>query len=232
MKRVLGLHMPPGREGGTGGRVDQAWTPLVVCWSRLLLAPESPLWIPLPNSTFSCAILLAKLAMVGVLSTKGKKKKHTHKTAQCCTVGLPSPSRELAVRRLPAHHCVHGPGLILPPRGSESFTVRWRMDSGGLGSTGHKKASRKLRGPRFWSLDASVVLVTQSWPILCDHMDCSLPGSSVHGTLSRQEHWSGLPCPSPEGVPDPGIELGSPALQPDFFTIWATREALGCQTLL
>ena len=27
-------------------------------------------------------------------------------------------------------------------------------------------------------------------------MDCSLPGSSVHG-FSRQEYWSGLPFPSP-----------------------------------
>ena len=27
-------------------------------------------------------------------------------------------------------------------------------------------------------------------------MDCSLPGSSVHG-FSRQEYWSGVPLPSP-----------------------------------
>ena len=51
--------------------------PLAVCWSRLLLAPESPLGIPLPNSTFSYAILLAKLAVVGVLSTKENKDKNT-----------------------------------------------------------------------------------------------------------------------------------------------------------
>ena len=31
--------------------------------------------------------------------------------------------------------------------------------------------------------------------------------------LSRQEHWSGLPCPSPGDLPNPGIEPGSPALQ-------------------
>ena len=29
----------------------------------------------------------------------------------------------------------------------------------------------------------------------------------------RQEHWSGLPFPSPEDLPDPGIEPRSPALQ-------------------
>ena len=38
--------------------------------------------------------------------------------------------------------------------------------------------------------------VTQSCRTLSDPMDCSLPGSSVHG-FSRQEYWSGVPLPSP-----------------------------------
>ena len=33
--------------------------------------------------------------------------------------------------------------------------------------------------------------------------------------FSRQEYWSELPFPSPGELPDPGMELGSPALQPD-----------------
>ena len=33
--------------------------------------------------------------------------------------------------------------------------------------------------------------------------------------LSRQEYWSGLPFPSSGGLPDPGIEPRSPALQAD-----------------
>ena len=33
--------------------------------------------------------------------------------------------------------------------------------------------------------------------------------------FSRQEYWSGLPFPSPEDLPDPGIKPGSPALQAD-----------------
>ena len=33
--------------------------------------------------------------------------------------------------------------------------------------------------------------------------------------FSRQECWSGMPFPSPGYLPDPGIELGSPALQAD-----------------
>ena len=37
--------------------------------------------------------------------------------------------------------------------------------------------------------------VSQSSPTLSDPMDCSLPGSSVHG-FSRQEYWSGVPLPA------------------------------------
>ena len=31
--------------------------------------------------------------------------------------------------------------------------------------------------------------------------------------FSRQGYWTGLPFPSPEDLPDPGIEPGSPELQ-------------------
>ena len=33
--------------------------------------------------------------------------------------------------------------------------------------------------------------------------------------FSSQEYWSGLPFPSPEDLPEPGIKPGSPALQAD-----------------
>ena len=36
--------------------------------------------------------------------------------------------------------------------------------------------------------------------------------------FSRQEYWSGLPFPSPEDLPNPGIEPRSPALQADALT--------------
>ena len=37
--------------------------------------------------------------------------------------------------------------------------------------------------------------------ILCDSMDCSLLGSSVHG-VPQEGYWSGLPFASPEDLPD------------------------------
>ena len=44
-----------------------------------------------------------------------------------------------------------------------------------------------------------------------------LPGTSVYG-ISRQQHWRGLPFPSPGNLPDPGVEPESPALAGRFFT--------------
>ena len=44
----------------------------------------------------------------------------------------------------------------------------------------------------------------------------------------RQEYWSGLACPPPGELPDPGIEhmsLMSPALAGRFFTTSTTWEA-------
>ena len=57
----------------------------------------------------------------------------------------------------------------------------------------------------------------QSCPMLCDPMDCSPPGCSVH-RFSRQEQWSGLPCHPPGDLPNPGMEHASavsPTLQVD-----------------
>ena len=63
-----------------------------------------------------------------------------------------------------------------------------------------------------------------SCPTLCDPIDHSPPGSSVHGILqARMLEW--LPFPPPGDLPNPGIELVSltpPALADGFFTI---REA-------
>ena len=47
--------------------------------------------------------------------------------------------------------------------------------------------------------------VTQSCLTLCNHIDCGLP-SPVSMVFSRQDYWSGLPCPSPGN----GIETASP----------------------
>ena len=59
------------------------------------------------------------------------------------------------------------------------------------------------------------VLVVQSCPTLCDPIDCSQPGSSLSPWNFSGKN-TGVGCHSLlQDLPDPGIELGSPALQAD-----------------
>ena len=57
--------------------------------------------------------------------------------------------------------------------------------------------------------------VAKSCPTICDPMDCSPPGSSVHGILQAGIlEW--VTFPSPGDLPNPGVKLESlmsPALQ-------------------
>ena len=54
----------------------------------------------------------------------------------------------------------------------------------------------------------AIAVPCSAWSLSCvwlwDCMDCSPPGSSVHGIL-QQEYWNGLPCPPPGDLPNPGI---------------------------
>ena len=60
------------------------------------------------------------------------------------------------------------------------------------------------------------VLIAQLCPTLCDPMDCSPPGPSVHGVLqARILEWVAIP--SSRGSPQPEIESGSPTLKADPF---------------
>ena len=59
------------------------------------------------------------------------------------------------------------------------------------------------------------MLVAQLCPALCNPMDCSLPGSSVYRILqARILEWVAISF-SRGGLPNPGIEPESPALQAD-----------------
>ena len=59
------------------------------------------------------------------------------------------------------------------------------------------------------------VLVAQSYLILCDPMDYITHQAPLSMGFLKQESWSVLPFPSPEDLPDPGIEPRCPALQAD-----------------
>ena len=76
------------------------------------------------------------------------------------------------------------------------------------------------------------VLVTKSCPTLCDPWTVALQAPLSMG-FSRQECWSGWPVPSP-GHSEPGIELGSPALQADSLPSEPPGKLLdyGCFSIL
>ena len=62
---------------------------------------------------------------------------------------------------------------------------------------------------------AVLYLVTQSCPSLCDLNRLQPTRLLCPQQFSRQEYWSGLPCPPPGDLPNPGIETRSPTLQAD-----------------
>ena len=60
---------------------------------------------------------------------------------------------------------------------------------------------------------------------LCYPMDCSLPGSTVHG-ISQARILEWVAISSSRDLPNPGIETTSPALAGRFFTIELPRKPI------
>ena len=88
--------------------------------------------------------------------------------------------------------------------------IPWTEEPGGLQSMG----SQRVRHDWVTSLTLCAKSL-QSCLTFCDPMDCSPPGSSVHGILqARILEWVAIPF-SPGDLSKPGIKPGSPALQAD-----------------
>ena len=69
------------------------------------------------------------------------------------------------------------------------------------------------------------VLVALSYPTLCDSMDCSCPGSSVHGILQAEVlEWVAIPFS--RGSSHPRAQTQVSCIVGRFFTFWITKEAL------
>ena len=82
-----------------------------------------------------------------------------------------------------------------------------------------------------WGLQLAIFiplknLVTQLCLTLCDPMDCSLPGSSVHGIFqARILEWIAISFS--RGSSQPRDQTQVSHIVGRFFTIWATREGQG-----
>ena len=67
--------------------------------------------------------------------------------------------------------------------------------------------------------------VAQSCPTLCDPMNCSLPGSSVHGIFqARVLEWIAISFS--RGSSRPRVWTQVSGIEDRRFTVWATREVL------
>ena len=118
----------------------------------------------------------------------------------------------------------HVPGTTKPQRQSSGDAVRmesWkersndRLRSTGSYSTRRPSPGSPLNVPAHQTSGggdpgtplpptAAGRVYDQLRPTLCDHTDCSPPGSSVH---SRQVHWSRLPFPPPGTILTQGLHL-------------------------
>ena len=76
----------------------------------------------------------------------------------------------------------------------------------------------------------AAVLVSQSCPTLCDPMNCSPPGSSIHGILqARILEWIAIPFSRGSSWPRDQTQVSCTAGR--FFTIWATGKILKHRTI-
>ena len=84
-----------------------------------------------------------------------------------------------------------------------------------LWKPGEGAASLFLWPHRALCVSVQLSSVAQSCPILCNPMDDSLPGSSVHGDSARKNTGMGCHAHLQGTLPNPGTELRSPSLQED-----------------
>ena len=95
-----------------------------------------------------------------------------------------------------------------------SRPAAWVLPPGFLKSNSPVTAEPSTQGG---ALPHPLAILGVSCSVVSDSLN---PRTVPHHTplsmgFSRQEYWSGLPCPPPEDFPSPGIEPGSPALQED-----------------
>ena len=88
-----------------------------------------------------------------------------------------------------------------------------RMNSGNLPTSQVEEEAQNT-----WKFPVSskdIYVLSQSCLTLCDPMDCSPLGTSVHGDSPGRNMGVGCQCPPPGDLPNLGIEPRSPALQVD-----------------
>ena len=96
-----------------------------------------------------------------------------------------------------------------------SSTLAWRIP--GMGEPGGLPSMGSHRVGHDWS-DLAAAAAARSCSIVSDSLRPHGPSPArllYPRGFSKQEYWSGLPCPPPGDLSNPGIKPRSPALQED-----------------
>ena len=88
-----------------------------------------------------------------------------------------------------------------------------------------------MRPTQITSVICCCCWVSKSCLTLCNPMDCSLPGSSLHG-ISQARILKWVAVSSPRNLFDPGMEPASPVLSGRFFITEPSRKPLTMLSLL
>ena len=76
-------------------------------------------------------------------------------------------------------------------------------------------------------------LLSRQWcPTLCDPMDYGAHQTPPSMQFPREEHWSGLPFPSPGDLPNTRIKPASPAWQADSLPLSHLESPKKCSTYI
>ena len=82
---------------------------------------------------------------------------------------------------------------------------------------------KKVRDNIYLISQRKVCMMVLLSPFSCVRLCATLWTIALQAPLSmgfsRQEYWSGLPCPPPGDLSNLGTEPGSPALQADFLPL-------------
>ena len=140
---------------------------------------------------------------------------HSRHTLALDTCIFPPDPRDLLVE-------IHGPLVFHRSRKCHCLSPC----RGGLGEVLGKEGASSSK-----HLQLQLVVVVQLLCSALSHsvMSDSLPPWTLSMGFSRQEYWSGLPCPFPVHLPNPGIEPRSPSLQADSLP--SEPPAKSCLTL-
>ena len=133
-----------------------------------------------------------------------------------------SNSFVISVRRLPTSYFFSSEITLSSTLGArKAYGIQW--DSRNWYKSGTED-SNSLSGS-LWLEETSEMIQFSSVQSLSHVWLYVTPWTSLSVEYSKQEYWSGLPCPPPRGPSWPRDQTQVSSLASRLFTIWATREA-------